>query len=127
MLPTVGFCIGLLCGQSGADFEVGLEAGPASPLCVTLPNHAPSRRNGTVATLVHATAHGKKEVPCQVEEEAGRTYLGAASPGLSLLSLHRTKPVTLRYRIVVHAGTSGEADSEGHSRRFSSPPSVTWR
>ena len=37
------------------------------------------------------------------------------------------EPVVFRYRLVVHAGTSEEANCEGHSARFTTPVEVTWR
>ena len=69
------------------------------------------------------------ENPAWPERWCNRYYgiLGAASPGLSLLSLDRKKPVTFRYRLVVHAGTSEDAGIEGLSRRFTQPVKVAWK
>jgi hypothetical protein len=75
------------------------------------------------------TVCGHPRNPAWPERWCNRYYgiLGTASPGLDLLTLTRDNPIVFRYRIVVHEGTSEEAHSEGHSRRFASPPTVTWR
>jgi hypothetical protein len=74
------------------------------------------------------TVCGHPTNPAWPERWCNRYYglLGTASPGLSLLPLHRTKPVIFRYRLVVHGGTHEDARSEGHSRRFASAASVKW-
>ena len=84
---------------------------------------APAKKRTGLAVCAHP------KNPIWPERWCNRYYgiLGAASPGLSLLTLKQNEPVVFRYRLVVHAGTSEDANCEGHSKRFVTPIEVKWR